>query len=143
MDKSVIEIDIKVPNQTRYLKLIGRIGEDLAKELDRYEGDREMLAYYLNLVLTEAMINAIKHAGSLECDQTVHICINIQEDELFIKVFDTGQGFDINAVPEPNFDELEESGRGIFIIKSVMDNVHYRKIDGGNVLEMYKSLRCG
>ncbi len=55
MEKKEIEVDIKVPNQTRYLSLIGRIGEDIAKELDTYDGDRETLAYHINLVLTEAM----------------------------------------------------------------------------------------
>lgn len=140
MDKRVIEIDIKVPNQTRYLSLIGRIGEDLAKEFDKYKGDRETLAYYINLVLTEAMINAIKHANAGDPDKTVHICINIRNDELQIKVYDDGQGFDINSLPGPDFNALEDTGRGIFIIKSIMDTVYYRKINGGNVLEMSKTL---
>jgi len=51
MVKKEIEVDIKVPNQTRYLSLIGRIGEDIAKELDKYDGDRETLAYHINLCL--------------------------------------------------------------------------------------------
>jgi serine/threonine-protein kinase RsbW len=142
MKKNNIEIDIRVPNQTRYLSLIGKIGEDLARELDRYAGDKETLAYYINLVLTEAMINAIKHANAGDPEKTVHVSITILEDELTIKVYDEGQGFDINTVPPPNFDELEEGGRGIFIIRSIMDTVYYRKVNGGNVLEMCKSLRC-
>jgi serine/threonine-protein kinase RsbW len=142
MNKNNIEIDIRVPNQTRYLGLIGKIGEDLARELDRYKGDRETLAYYINLVLTEAMINAIKHANAGDPEKTVHISIVILEDELTIRVYDEGQGFDINNIPQPNFDELEEGGRGIFIIRSVMDTVYYRKVNGGNVLEMCKSLKC-
>lgn len=140
MDKRVIEIDIKVPNQTRYLRFIGRLGEDLAKEFDKYKGDRETLAYYINLVLTEAMINAIKHANANDPDKIVHICITIRDDELLIKVFDDGQGFDINDLPGPDFNALEDTGRGIFIIKSIMDTVYYRKINGGNVLEMSKTL---
>lgn len=140
MDKREIEVDIKVPNQTRYLSLIGRIGEDIAKELDKYSGDRETLAYHINLVLTEAMVNAIKHANAGDPDKTVHIFINITDDELFIKVYDNGQGFDINAIPPPNFTQLEDRGRGIFLIKSLMDSVSYRKVCDGNVLEMRKRL---
>jgi len=143
MNKNNIEIDIRVPNQTRYLSLIGKIGEDLARELDRYAGDRETLAYYINLVLTEAMINAIKHANAGDPEKTVHISIVLLDDELTIRVFDEGQGFDINTIPQPNFEELEEGGRGIFIIRSIMDTVYYRKVNGGNVLEMCKSLKCG
>lgn len=140
MDKKEIEVDIKVPNQTRYLSLIGRIGEDIAKELDKYSGDRETLAYHINLVLTEAMVNAIRYANTEDPDTLVHILINISEDDLVIKVFDKGQGFDINAIPPPNFAELEDRGRGIFLIKSLMDSVCYKKTRGGNVLEMSKKL---
>lgn len=140
MGKRQIEVDIKVPNQTRYLSLIGRIGEDIARELDRYAGDRETLAYHLNLVLTEAMANAIKYATSADPDKLVHIFINITDDELLIRVFDCGQGFDINSIPPPNFNALEDRGRGIFLIRSLMDNVAYRKVSDGNILEMTKKL---
>jgi serine/threonine-protein kinase RsbW len=140
MDKNQIEVDIKVPNQTRYLSLIGKIGEDIAKELDKYDGDRSTLAYHLNLVLTEAMANAIKYANAGEPDTMVHIIINISNDEILIKVYDKGQGFDINAIPTPNFKQLEDRGRGIFIIKSLMDSVRYHKLRSGNVLEMSKKL---
>jgi serine/threonine-protein kinase RsbW len=135
-----LEVDIKVPNQTRYLSLIGRIGEDIAKELDRYGGDRETLAYHLNLVLTEAMANAIKYGNAGDPEKMVHVLINIIDNELLIKVFDEGQGFDINCIPPPDISTLEDRGRGIFIIKSLMDRVVYRKAKRGNVLEMAKKL---
>ncbi len=141
MDKNQLEVDIKVPNQTRYLSLIGKIGEDIAKELVKYDGDKATLAYHLNLVLTEAMANAIKYANVEEPDTMVHILINICNDEIVIKVYDKGQGFDINTIPAPNFEKLEDRGRGIFIIKSLMDSVKYRKLRTGNVLEMSKRLR--
>ena len=142
MDKNEIEVDIKVPNQTRYLSLIGRIGEDIAKELDRFDGDRDLLAYHINLVLTEAMVNAIKHANANDPDKMVHVYINITDQDLLIRVFDDGQGFNINSIPQPDFDQLEDRGRGIFIIKQLMDTVKYEKINGGNMLEMTKCLRC-
>ncbi|CAG0995496.1 ATP-binding protein [Geobacter sp.] len=142
MDKNEIEVDIKVPNQTRYLSLIGRIGEDIAKELDRFDGDRDLLAYHINLVLTEAMVNAIKHANANDPDKMVHVYINITDQDLLIRVFDDGQGFNINSIPPPDFDHLEDRGRGIFIIKQLMDTVRYEKINGGNMLEMTKCLRC-
>jgi serine/threonine-protein kinase RsbW len=138
--KSQLEVDIKVPNQTRYLSLIGRIGEDIAKELDRYSGDRETLAYHINLVLTEAMVNAIKYGNANDPDKMVHIVINILNNNLRIRVHDQGQGFDINSIKPPDFDLLEDRGRGIFIIKTLMDQVTYRRCGSGNVLEMTKKL---
>jgi len=140
MEGNTIEVDIKVPNKTRYLSLIGKIGEDIARELERYSGDKEVLAYHLNLVLTEAMVNAIKHAGPKEPEQMVRIVISLHRDDLTIRVYDDGQGFDINTIPAPNFEELEDRGRGIFLIRSLMDSVCYRKNCKENILEMKKKL---
>jgi serine/threonine-protein kinase RsbW len=135
------EIDIKVPNETRYLALIGKIGEDIAQTLKRYKGDRSQLAYEVNLVLTEAMSNAILHTPS-EADnlRQIHINISIMNNNLHIKVYDQGHGFDLTELPPPDFSGLKEGGRGIFIIQSIMDSVTCRKDNGGHVIEMVKYL---
>jgi serine/threonine-protein kinase RsbW len=97
--KEKLEVDIRVPNQTRYLCLIGKIGEDVARTLRRYKGDREELAYHLNLVLTEAMANAILHANADDPDKEIHVTISIHNEILCIKVYDQGQGFNIKKLP--------------------------------------------
>jgi serine/threonine-protein kinase RsbW len=140
--KNIVDIEIVVPNQTRYLSMIGKIGENLVRELDLFKGDREALAHHLNVVLTEAMVNAIKHANAADPDKDILIRISASDQEICIKVYDSGQGFDLTSVPEPCFetDQLGEKGRGIFIIRSLMDSVEYKKTNGGNVLEMKKRL---
>lgn len=141
MGRNTIELDIKVPNQTRYLSLIGRIGDALARELEEEGGGREVLADQLNVVLTEAMSNAILHAHDDDPDKTVHISLSISDHELCIRVFDQGRGFDLDAVGEPDDEGSREHGRGLFIIRCVMDVVTYRRSKGFNVLEMRKKLR--
>ena len=139
MSSDRIEVDIKVPNQTRYLCLIGHIGENIALALKHYGGDREKLAYELNLVLTEAMANAIQHANEGDPAKEVHIEIVIADRQLTIRVYDHGQGFDIRQFAEPGH-PLDEHGRGIYLIHSIMDRVIYRATDYGHVLEMSKLL---
>ena len=63
-----------------------------------------------------------------------------EDNNLCVRVFDHGQGFNLEAVPTPEFADLDEHGRGIFFIRSLMDSVEYRKTEGGNVLEMRKKL---
>jgi serine/threonine-protein kinase RsbW len=139
--KKQIDIEITVPNQTRYLSLVGRIGENMAHELGGFSGDLETLGHHLNVVLTEALINAIKHANAADPDKEVHIRITVSDKDLLIRVFDNGTGFDINLHPSTACpDPLNEKGRGIFIIRSLMDSVEYKKANGGNVLEMKKRL---
>jgi serine/threonine-protein kinase RsbW len=142
MDNNRIEIDIKIPNQTRYLSLIGKIGEELANGLIEYSGNRSTLAYYINLVLTESVINTITHANARDPDKMVHLSICIEHDELVIRVFDQGEGFDINDVPPPDFEGVSEGGRGVFLIRAIMDSVNYLKVGSGNVLEMRKRLKA-
>ena len=139
-DNSVINVEVVVPNQTRYLSLIGNIAEQVAKFLDVYSGDRDDLAYHLNLVLTEAIVNAIHYGSSSSQEDTVRVNLRIEDGTLCMRVYDRGQGFDINNLPPPDPQGLPERGRGIFLIRSFMDYVSYQKTDEGNVLEMYKKL---
>jgi len=139
MTASEFQVDLVIPTQTKYLSLIGSIGEHIAKGLENYSGDKNALAYQLNLVLTEATTNAIKHSNSDNPKDTVRITIHIYDDELVIKVYDHGQGFDLDAVPLP--DDLQESGRGLFFIRELMDSVEYRQEQDWNVLEIRKSLK--
>jgi serine/threonine-protein kinase RsbW len=142
MCDSFIQVDVVIPTQTKYLDLIGNIGERIAKKLDNYSGDREELAYQLNLVLTEATINAIKHTStSIDPKNTVRITIHLIDDELNMKVYDHGQGFDLAAVPLPDFDNPKENGMGLYLIRSLMDSVTYTRNPDNNVLEMIKYLR--
>ena len=139
MCNSVLQVDVIIPTQTKYLDLIGSIGEHIAKDIENFSGDRETLAYHLNLVLTEATTNAIKHANNDPKD-TVRITIHIQDNELNIKVYDHGQGFDLESVSLPDFDQPRESGMGIFFIRTLMDSVTYTKQPDCNILEIIKYL---
>jgi serine/threonine-protein kinase RsbW len=140
MCNSVLQVDVVIPTQTKYLDLIGSIGEHIAKDLDEFSGDREALAYHLNLVLTEATTNAIKHAIQMSPKDTVRITIHIQENALVIKVYDHGQGFDLETVPLPDFDQPKENGMGLYFIRTLMDSVTYTRQDDCNVLEIIKYL---
>ena len=140
MSSSRLQVEVVIPTQTKYLDLIGNIGEHIAKKLDDYTGDKESLAYHLNLVLTEATTNAIKHSNFNDPKDTVRITIHILENELNIKVYDHGQGFDLESVPVPDFDHPKEGGMGIYFIKTLMDSVTYTSMGDCNVLEIKKTL---
>ncbi|WP_303721255.1 ATP-binding protein [Malonomonas rubra] len=135
-----VDIDIRVPNQTKYLGMIGKIGESLAHTLANYEGDREELAYHLNLVLTEALANAICHANACDPCKEVKVSISASNKELTIRVFDHGQGFDIQKLAQAKVRATDEGGRGVQIIFKLMDQVKYLKSGAGHVLEMTKHL---
>jgi serine/threonine-protein kinase RsbW len=140
MCETIVNLDIVVPNQTKYLRFIGAVAEQLAKELDVPEETRDTLAFHLNLALTEAVANAIQYSSAANSADSVRISFSVKDANLSVRVFDHGGGFDLAALPTPELDELHERGRGIFFIRSVMDSVQYHKTDSGNVLEMRKKI---
>lgn len=135
-----VKIDITVPNQTKYLGMIGRIGESVAYSLKSYHGNRREFAYHINLVLTEALANAICHANDFDPDKEVRVTISASDQSLIIKVFDQGQGFDIETLAKLKARASDEGGRGIQIILKLMDQVRYIQEGDCNVLEMIKKL---
>lgn len=144
MDNNQIELHIKVPNQTRYLSLIGKISEELAAQLHNYHGNREALANHINVVLTEALVNAIRHANADNPDEMVEVRIIITDEELLLQVFDHGKGFNLDSISSTlndTQDQLEDHGRGLFIMRSLMDSVKYYPVEDGYVLEMRKKFQ--
>ena len=138
--ETILNLDIQIPNQTRYLGLIGNIAESIAREIDVSGVDRETLAYNLNLVVTEAVTNAIQYGSPSDDDDRVRVLLSYENADLCVRVFDHGQGFDLSTLGAPEVDDLCERGRGLFFIRTLMDTVDYRRTECGNVLEMKKRL---
>jgi len=99
-----------------------------------------VLAYDLNLALTEAVVNAIQHAGPTGSDPKVRVHIELADEDLRIAVWDPGHRFDLEALPPANLDALLECGRGLFLIRSLMDSVSSYDTADGHTLEMKKRL---
>jgi serine/threonine-protein kinase RsbW len=138
--ETILNLDIQIPNQTRYLGLIGNIAETIAREIDTGGADRESLAYNLNLVVTEAVTNAIQYGSPSNDQDSVRVLLSYENNDLCVRVFDHGEGFDLASVSVPDADDLQERGRGLFFICALMDSVEYRRTECGNVLEMKKRL---
>jgi serine/threonine-protein kinase RsbW len=88
----------------------------------------------------EAFNNAALHSYRGRAPGEVDIEIEIDRDTITIRLLDFGNSFDPDSVPEPDLDALPESGLGIFIIKSFMDEVTY-EAGAPNVLRMTKRLQ--
>ena len=83
------------------------------------------------LGLSEAVNNAIIHGNNLNSEKQVYILISYFEGMLMIEVKDEGEGFPFDCIEDPTIDKnlKKESGRGIFLIRNIADNIQY--FDGG------------
>jgi anti-sigma regulatory factor (Ser/Thr protein kinase) len=98
----------------------------------------------IDLALREALVNAIVHGNRSNAKKAVRICVAVQQDcGILIIVKDTGLGFEPNRLPNPVVGQalLAEHGRGIFLIKQLMDDVRFN-FDGGTSIYMRKGLRA-
>lgn len=94
----------------------------------------------LFVALDEAFVNAVKHGNKFDITKILRIVADISPEEARFVVEDEGDGFNVESVPDPTLSEnmLKPTGRGVLIIKNVMDEVNYSQ--KGNRLEMVKRL---
>jgi len=101
---------------------------------------------FIRLALEEALVNAIKHGNSQDVAKRVHLDMDVVDDDLRLTIRDEGSGFDPKGVADPLAPEnrMKTSGRGIFYMKTFMDQVHYSfNPSGGTSLLMTKNLAKG
>ncbi|OVE80529.1 hypothetical protein BVY03_06110 [bacterium K02(2017)] len=88
----------------------------------------------IKVAFVEAIANAIKHAKELESKKYVTGSIFLEGKTIGFDVIDHGKGFSIEEVPIPDLTEYKDSGRGIFMIKQLGDEVTYKSSKAKNVL---------
>lgn len=82
--------------------------------------------------VSEVVNNAVIHGNRQDPTKTVEVDLDIKADRVLIAVQDEGQGFDPDKLPDPVAREnlLREVGRGMFIVRAYMDEVHFDLIAG-------------
>ena len=93
----------------------------------------------VEMALREALANAIVHGNLQDPRKSVYVACRCTTDgEISITVEDEGQGFDADSVPDPTTPEnrLLTQGRGIYLMRSLMDEVDFEQ--GGSVVHMRK-----
>jgi len=88
------------------------------------------------VALHEALVNAIKHGNKNDPTKQVRISADVSNDEAKFIVEDEGEGFDDPPNPLSADNLYKASGRGVLLIKSIMDETHYNK--RGNIVTMIK-----
>ena len=103
--------------------------------------------HWVGVAVRESVINAIKHGNREHPDKTVFIEFQFaptdKPTELVIQVRDQGEGFEVEEVADPLAPEnlLKSSGRGIFFMRSFMDDVRMQRApQGGMEVRMVKKL---
>jgi serine/threonine-protein kinase RsbW len=101
-------------------------------------GLNEDAIFDIKLAIQEAVVNAVEHGNGSDPRKMIHVSCDANDDSVILVVRDEGDGFDLNSVPDPTLPEniLREHGRGIFLMKSLCDEVRYNPL--GNEVTIAK-----
>ena len=98
-------------------------------------------AFGIDMAVREAVTNAVLHGNHQDESKTVDIVLKSSPDAVEISVHDQGPGFNPEDVPDPTANEniLKTSGRGIFFMRTFMDEVDWLiRPEGGTTVRMLK-----
>ena len=118
----------------------------VSDQIARMAGLDEDARHWVNVAVRESVINAIKHGNAYDVRKRVHVEFtplntSASAEGIQIRVRDEGPGFDPETLPDPLAPEnlLKSSGRGIFLIRSFMDDVQLSSVpEGGMEIRMTK-----
>ena len=117
---------------------------DFLQEIADEKGLDASTAMNINLALEEAVTNVIMYAYPEGTDGLVDLEAILRDDSLVFILKDNGTPFDPTAAPEADVtlsaEERKIGGLGIFLVRKIMDTVHYVRSDGQNVLSMTKNI---
>jgi serine/threonine-protein kinase RsbW len=143
MTRGVI-VRLDLPSSFEILDLVQLVSDDISRRVRLNED----ALHLVGVSVRESVINAVKHGNAHDSGKRVHVeFIELDEEEgggVAIRVRDEGPGFDPSTLPDCLAPEnlLKCSGRGIFLIRSFMDElVLQRAPEGGMEVRMVKRLQ--
>ncbi len=107
----------------------------------RFAGFDESTTEHMTLAIREAAANAIKHGNKQDPNKLAEVTFDIGADSILIRIRDEGPGFDAENLPDPLLPEniLKGTGRGIFLMRQLMDDVQF-EFEGGSQVTLRKDL---
>jgi serine/threonine-protein kinase RsbW len=123
------------------LGMVGDAVELVATHLPPGTLSPRRVSFNLRTALAEALGNAIRYGNGEDPERMVRIYVELRRDFVRIHIDDDGQGFDTSRLPDPTHpDNLErEFGRGLFVIRHLVDDVAFNEKGNGICL----TLRAG
>jgi serine/threonine-protein kinase RsbW len=116
--------------------------EAAAEKLAEEAGLDEDQRFHVAMAVREAAMNAVLHGNEYDPAKQIAVSLENTGSSLVISIADQGEGLDPETLPDPLAPEnlLRGTGRGIFLIRSFMDEVHFRQLHPGTELTLIKHL---
>jgi len=119
-----------------------RLAEAAAEKLAVQAGFDKEQCDNIAIAVREAALNAVHHGNEYNSEKRISVCLEKTGTRLIFTITDQGCGFDPDALPDPLAPEnlLRVCGRGVFLIRTFMDELHFRDLHPGTELTLVKML---
>ncbi len=116
--------------------------EASAEKMTQAAGLDEDESFRVVMAVREAAVNAVLHGNGYDPNKQISVSFENNGKSLVVTIADQGEGLDPEKIPDPLAPEnlLRGTGRGIFLIRSFMDEVHFRQLHPGTELTLVKHL---
>src|SRR5579864_5960530 len=116
--------------------------EELSNQLAAQAGFDEDECQRISMAVREAAVNAVLHGNAYDPKKKMTVSFENTGEALVIKITDQGRGLRDEDIPDPLSEEnlLKQSGRGIFLIRSFMDEVKIRRLEPGTEITLVKHI---
>ena len=114
--------------------------EEQATKIATAAGFSEDDTMSIAMAVREAAVNAVLHGNAYDPGKKVTLAFDQDDKNLTIVVRDQGKGVDVDSIPDPLAPEnlLKQSGRGIFLMRSLMDEVQIHASETGTEVRLIK-----
>ena len=114
--------------------------EEVAAQVATKSGFNDEDVNRISMAVREAAVNAVLHGNAYDPKKKMMVSFENTGEALVITISDQGRGLREEAIPDPLAEEnlLKQSGRGIFLIRSFMDEVRFRNLEPGTEITLIK-----
>ena len=132
LERVRVDIELEIPSDVRYIE---RVVELVTGQCAVLRFPPQVCTLNIRVALTEALANAIQY-GSAGGNGHVRVRARVEPASLVMEVVDQGKGFDMEActIDPTTPDNVDrEDGRGLFLMRALMDRVERYEADGNVV----------
>lgn len=135
--KAINKRTISFPSDVEYLEKIEQTSAKIATDA----GFDESTVDDISIALTELVNNAIHHGNKNDVTKKVTVCFTVDEKKISISISDQGKGFSPSSISDPVHPDnlMADNGRGIYLVKALMDKVNYKISKTGTEVTICKN----
>ena len=130
---------ISVTANYKYVRIIKNVTERFLLS----DGISEEDVYMIKLAIAEAASNIVKHSYCMECEKSIEYMVEKENSKYRFIFRDYGRHVELSGIKSRDLDNYKENGLGVYLIKSIMDEVTYEHMDIGTKLTMLKIIGDG